>query len=198
MAGVSMPGPHNTADLYLDVCRTCPRLSWPYAPHIALGMFAMILQCLLHMPQFGFAVRTAESTEKVRKLGQNWGMYSKHCNTMTWGMCSDHCDTKATVQPSEKGAVKRRSLLLLQTQLHGLLEALGHHETCAMPFCGCYNFCCTCPRLRLPWVPRTLPQRSLGKSGACVAIMITPAQDRGLMHSAKAAKPGAAIARQDA
>ena len=40
-----------------------------------------VLQCLLHMPQFEFALRTAEITAKVRNLGQNWGMCGKHYNT---------------------------------------------------------------------------------------------------------------------
>ena len=41
----------------------------------------LVLQCLLHMPQFEFAVRTAESTAVVQNLGEAWGMCSKHCNT---------------------------------------------------------------------------------------------------------------------
>ena len=40
-----------------------------------------VLQCVLHMPQFEFALRTAESTAKVQNLGQNWGMCSTHCDT---------------------------------------------------------------------------------------------------------------------
>ena len=31
-----------------------------------------MLQCLLHMPQFEFALRTAESIAKVGNLGQKW------------------------------------------------------------------------------------------------------------------------------
>ena len=44
------------------------------------------------MPQFEFAVRTAESIAKVRNLGQNWGMCSKHCHTCaSWEcvLCAD-------------------------------------------------------------------------------------------------------------
>ena len=44
--------------------------------------FAHVPQYLLDLPQFEFAVRTAESIAKVRNLGQNWGMCSKHCNTV--------------------------------------------------------------------------------------------------------------------
>ena len=46
-----------------------------------LACALLMLQCLLHMPQFEFAVRTAESITKVQNSGQNWGMCSKHCNT---------------------------------------------------------------------------------------------------------------------
>ena len=40
-----------------------------------------VLQCLLHMHQFEFALHTVESTAMVRNLGINWGMCSKHCST---------------------------------------------------------------------------------------------------------------------
>ena len=61
---------------------TCPRQSFLKISTHHNAPTHTVSQCLLHMPQVEFALRTAESTSKVQKLGQNWGMCSKHCNTL--------------------------------------------------------------------------------------------------------------------
>ena len=57
---------------------TCQALTYVQpAPHSV----SMLSQFVLHMPQVEFAMRTAESTAKVRNLGRSWGICSKHRNT---------------------------------------------------------------------------------------------------------------------
>ena len=57
-----------------------PLAKWP-RQDLVLCIY-IVLQCLLHMPHFEFAVHTAESIAMACNSSANWGMCSKHCNTM--------------------------------------------------------------------------------------------------------------------
>ena len=47
-----------------------------------IEVHALVFQCLLHTPQFWPKVQTFAVLSAVRQANSNWGMCSKHCNTM--------------------------------------------------------------------------------------------------------------------
>ena len=106
LAGVAALAAYGKATSSLVTCLTgcrsdcqkqCSRLPCHLlvgAQHVSRVRRQMpVLQCLLRMPQFEFALSTAESTAKVQNSGQNWGICSKHCSTTGHSCHQEHCGT---------------------------------------------------------------------------------------------------------